>query len=68
MKNPTPETRGEGPEIAVVVAPTARRNGRYMARPGERHSYRGHYAEMARTKNVMALSDSGCIPFAGRGL
>ena len=30
-----PETRREGPEIAVVVAPTPRRTGRYKARLGQ---------------------------------
>jgi hypothetical protein len=34
-----PGSRRKGIEITVVVAPTARRNGRYMARPGEGHSY-----------------------------
>jgi hypothetical protein len=31
-----PETRREGPEIAVVAAPTPRRTGRYVARLGEK--------------------------------
>lgn len=31
-----PETRREGIEITVVVAPTSRQTGRYVARLGER--------------------------------